>query len=70
MKPATFIVGILIAPLLAGCAAKPDKPAAKACQSEIRLDSEPEPLGSSKALTAELTHETMLNAKSGGLRTY
>ncbi|MFD7843773.1 hypothetical protein ACFV4K_12680 [Nocardia sp. NPDC059764] len=53
MKPATIVVGILIAPLLAGCAAKPDKPAAKTCQSEIRLDSKPEPLGSSKALTAE-----------------
>ncbi|MFD6356659.1 hypothetical protein [Nocardia tengchongensis] len=54
MKPATIIVGILMVPLLAGCAAKPAKPAAKTCQSEIRLDQEPQPLGSSKALTTEL----------------
>lgn len=54
MKPAAIIVCILMVPLLAGCAAKPAKPAAKICQSEIHLDPEPEPLGSSKVLTAEL----------------
>ncbi|MFE3754367.1 hypothetical protein ACFXO9_08680 [Nocardia tengchongensis] len=53
VKPATIVVGILTVPLLAGCGVKQDKPVAKTCQSEIRLDSKPEPLGSSKALSAE-----------------
>ncbi|GAB4583876.1 hypothetical protein [Nocardia sp. IFM 10818] len=54
MRSATIVVGILMVPLLAGCAAKPEKTAAKTCQSEIRLDREPQPLGSSEALTAAL----------------
>ncbi|WP_405485773.1 hypothetical protein [Nocardia sp. NBC_00511] len=49
-----IVVGIVILPLLAGCAERA-KPAGKACGSEIRLDPAPEPLGSSKALTAEFT---------------
>ncbi|WP_433566429.1 hypothetical protein ACQP1O_15210 [Nocardia sp. CA-151230] len=53
MKSATIVVGILMVPLLAGCAAKHQKPAAKVCQSEMRLDSKPQPLGSSEALSAE-----------------
>ncbi|MFC9993505.1 hypothetical protein [Nocardia sp. NPDC127526] len=54
MKVATIVVGVLMVPLLAGCAAKHEKPAAKTCLSEIRLDSEPQPLGSSQALTAAI----------------
>lgn len=51
VKSTAIVVGILMAPLLAGCAA--ERPAAKTCEAEIHLTSEPQPLGSSKALLAE-----------------
>ncbi|MEV0461437.1 hypothetical protein AB0I30_07255 [Nocardia tengchongensis] len=50
MRPALIVVGLLAVPLLAGCAAK-HQSYAERCPSEIRLSQEPQPLGSSKALT-------------------